>query len=177
MNWIRFLNKENVMSIPKISDFMTKDVITASFDYPMRFLIERLLKNDVSGAPVVDGEMNIVGLISGKDVLKGLSVDTFHRLGTGVVENYMSTDVFTIRQDVDIFTASSIFYDTNYRRIPVVDDCNKLVGIVTRKDVIKALDQLKNDKIAEHVQKKEEERLVRESEKEEEEGEDKKLCE
>jgi predicted transcriptional regulator len=129
------------MDIPIVKDFMTEGVITASSNESMNDLISKLLNRNVSGAPVVDDEKNIVGLISGKDVLKGLSVDTFHRLGTGFVRDYMSIDVFTIDQDKDIFIATDIFYNTNYRRIPVVNDENKLIGIVTRKDVIRAMEK------------------------------------
>jgi predicted transcriptional regulator len=137
------------MDIPSVKDFMRKDVIVASVDEPMSHLIDKLLSKGVSGAPVFDDKCTLVGVISGKDVLQGLSVDTFHRMGSGTVEDYMSTNVFSIDQDKDVFSASHIFCTTNYRRLPVVDDNGVLVGIVTRKDVIKALDKLSKDKILE----------------------------
>jgi len=54
----------------------------------------------------------------------------------------MTTDVFTIHQSSDVFEASKIFCDTNYRRIPVQGTRGELVGIVTRKDVVDSLHTL-----------------------------------
>ena len=127
------------MDIPVVKDFMTRNVIVASTDEPMSHLIDKLLRKGVSGVPVLDEDCNLVGVISGKDVLKGLSENTYHRMGTGDVGHYMSKEVFSIHENKDIFSASQIFCNHNYRRIPVVDDVGKLAGVVTRKDVIKAL--------------------------------------
>ena len=128
--------------IPTVKEFMTTSVITALGHDSMSDLTRKLIKNNVSGAPVVDVDGKLIGLVSGRDILMGLSVNTFHRMGDGVVENIMYKEVFTMSPDVDVFTASSIFYEKRYRRIPVVDNSGKLIGIVTRKDVIKALDKL-----------------------------------
>jgi len=59
------------MNIPTVKDFMTTNVITASADDSMGELIEKLLDKNVSGAPVVNDDNEIVGLISGKDILQG----------------------------------------------------------------------------------------------------------
>ncbi len=150
---------ENVMKKPPIVVNQNNSIMEA---------IELFRKHKISGAPVVDDDNNLVGIISESDIIKTLTThdddinlilpspfdlielplkttlkieefkeDIEKALKTKIKE-VMTKDVITISPDASINEAANIMVKKNIKRLPVVKD-NKLVGIITRGDLMEVL--------------------------------------
>jgi CBS domain-containing protein len=115
--------------------FMTSEIITVRRDTPISQAIEIFLENDVTGLPVVDDDMTLAGIISEKDVLN-LLFDS--NIESAKVEDFMTKDIVSFEQDEDFLTICECLINNNFRRVPILAD-GKLVGIISRKDIIKYL--------------------------------------
>ena len=103
--------------------------------------MRRLLHWQLSGAPVVDESGQMVGILSQKDCLAIVYNAAYHRQWGGQVGQYMSRDVEHIDADCSIVEAAEKLLHSNYRRFPVLRD-GKLVGLLSRYDVLQALDEI-----------------------------------
>jgi len=112
---------------------MTTDVISVKRDVPIGRAIEILVENDLTALPVVDEDMALLGIVSEKDVL-GLLSDLEDDLAK--VEDFITTDVVSFSEDEDMIAICECLVNSHFRRVPIVAD-GKLVGIVSRKDIIK----------------------------------------
>jgi len=130
--------------MPHVRDFMDKTFITLTPDMDVYRAIDILLKGSITGAAVVDHKENIVGVLSEKDCLRTLVHGAYSSLPSGKVSDYMSTKVETIHADLDIFTVADKFLNRPYRRLLVVDEDNKLIGQITRRDLLRAIQKLHN---------------------------------
>jgi predicted transcriptional regulator len=99
-------------------------------------VVNMLLKNRISGAPVVDENRMLVGIISEKDCIKALMRAVHHGVPFSQVSDVMSTKIITISEDTHIMAMSHLFLSHPIRRLPVLRD-GKLVGQVSRRDVLK----------------------------------------
>jgi len=126
-----------------VRDFMTRDLIVFKPTMDIYAAIDALVKSEISGAPVVDDEGRLIGIISQKDCLRILANGVFHNAPAGPVSEYMTEAVMSIDPDMDIFTVADLFLNNVYRRIPVVE--NGLVcGQVSRRDILRAIQNLAN---------------------------------
>lgn len=127
-----------------ITAFMTVDLVIFQEDQSILEAINCLLKKKISGAPVVNEQGDLVGIISEKDCLRVLIDDGYYNnpLNHRKVKEYMSQDVYTVSIHTDIISAAKGFINSNFRRYPVVDDSGKLVGQISRKDVLQAATNL-----------------------------------
>src|SRR3989338_5423890 len=116
-----------------VKSVMTTDVVSVQRNTPVYEAIEKLSLHRVSGLPVVDEDMNVVGILSEKDVLKIL-IDQNANLKESV-ENYMSTEVISFKEDDSATDVCKFFIKSHIRRVPIVRD-NKLVGIISRRDIV-----------------------------------------
>lgn len=121
-----------------VSDHMTRDLVTLSPDQEINNAMQMLLKHRVSGAPVVEGDGQLVGILTEKDCLRAALEASYYRDWGKPVSAYMERSVATIEADIDILTACQVLLDGPYRRFPVVD-AGQLVGIISRTDVLRAL--------------------------------------
>jgi len=105
--------------------------------------VQRLLKNRISGAPVVDAEGRYLGIFSERCSMQVLLDAAYDQLPSNEVRLFMDTDAQTIDPETHLLSIAQVFLLTTYRRLPVIEN-NKLVGQVSRRDVIRAsLDLLK----------------------------------
>ncbi|HMP89203.1 MAG TPA: CBS domain-containing protein [Kiritimatiellia bacterium] len=119
-----------------VREVMATGLLTLKPDMSIFQAITHLLKNRVSGAPVVDDSGKLVGILSEKDCLQVFANEAFFSEGSsGSVKDYMSKDVKTIDPDDDVFKAAELFMQHSFRRLPVVDDGN-LVGQLSRRDIL-----------------------------------------
>ena len=125
-------------AIPKVQNIMSKKLITLSPDDSIETAVEKFGRYKISGAPVMLGKV-LAGIITERDCLKVVISMRYEKMPIRyTVDQFMSKDVLSISPSVDIFTAAQIFLDHNYRRLPVIDPKNRLVGIISRKDVLLA---------------------------------------
>ena len=159
------------MQKTKVKQIMKKEVITANSEDLIKDVIKKLAENNISGLPVVDKDNTILGMISEKDILTTLSsksrtlsmvFPSSHALGMTFqesinfqefqeamkevknfkVEKIMKKPVISIDENMTVAEAAGIMIRNNINRIPVVKD-GKLIGIVTRGDIISGLSKLK----------------------------------
>lgn len=129
----------------RVADYMARKLITFKPEQSMHEVTVSLLKNRISGAPVVNDENELVGIISEGNCLKQISESRYHNLPIteGKVEQYMTKSVMTIDSNADIFEVASKFLNNRIRRFPVLEN-GKLVGQISQKDVMKAVLDLKS---------------------------------
>ena len=122
---------------PLVADYMASHLFTLSPDADIHDAVNFLLENRISGAPVVHGG-HLVGMLSEKDCLRLLTLGAEHAAAAGRVSDFMTTEVTTIRPDMNIYFAAGIFLQQPIRRIPVVDG-GVLLGQISRRDVLRAI--------------------------------------
>ena len=128
-----------------ITDYMTKQVVTFHPDQSIADAMDTFLEMRISGAPVVDDNSRIVGILSEIDCLKIMVDEAMHNLPHGRinVSEYMSDGASIVSVTADVLDVASKFLQTHFRRFPVVDQNGKLVGQVSRRDVLQATRDLK----------------------------------
>ncbi|MBA7469008.1 A-adding tRNA nucleotidyltransferase [subsurface metagenome] len=139
-------------------DIMTKKVITISKDATLAELAKLLIKNKISGVPIVDKREELVGIVTEADLIikesnlpfplsfsfaflesyESYTKSTKEYLETRV-EEVMSTNVKTAREDMPISKVVNIMINNNINRLPILNKDSKLTGIITRADVIKSM--------------------------------------
>ncbi|HET8886249.1 MAG TPA: CBS domain-containing protein [Salinimicrobium sp.] len=122
-----------------VSDYMSKNLITFREDQKVAEVMESLTVNKISGAPVVNEDHELVGIISDGDCMKQISESRYFNMPIGdmLVKDYMSTDIATITPEANIFDVASLFYKHDCRRFPVIEN-GKLIGQISRKDILTA---------------------------------------
>jgi len=131
----------------RVSDYMTRDLITFRPDQTVEEVIHSLIKNRISGAPVVNENNELIGMISEGDCIKQLTESRYFNMpmGDNRVENHMVKNVETIDGRISIFDAGKKFLDSKRRRFPIVEN-GKLVGQISQMDVLKAAMKMKGNK-------------------------------
>lgn len=113
-------------------DVMRCGLLTVKKETPIYEAMEILATWHITGLPVVDDYMNLVGIVSEKDMLK-LLYDPEANLGK--VENSMTEQVISFNHDDSLFDVCDCLINNRFRRVPILDQ-NKLVGIISRADII-----------------------------------------
>lgn len=146
-------------------DIMTKKVITVSPDATLNDAAELMTKNNISGLPVVENDMTLVGIISESDIIEDrslfsgldhwISIESFLKsnqkpgyeddpnedLGLDMnspVKDYMSTRLITSEPHSTVDEIGRKLVRNRVNRIPIVED-RKIVGIITRGDILIAI--------------------------------------
>jgi len=133
-----------VHPIPVAGEIMTTRLVTLRPELPIFEAIRTLLRHQISGAPVVDAEGALVGMLSEVDCLKVLANSEFFdddRSEEGTVQDYMTEVSYSVGTDVGIYRLASIFLQHGVRRLPVVDG-HKLLGQISRRDVLRTIEEL-----------------------------------
>ena len=126
-------------SLPKISTYMDTKVPTLTPETQVMKAVDFLLHHQVTGAPVVDADGRLVGIITETDLLKLVTEGIRGDPPTeATVAEYMTTDVITVPPTVDIYYIAGMFLANKFRRLPVVDD-GKIVGAITRYDLLRVI--------------------------------------
>lgn len=100
--------------------------------------IKQLLSHKITCAPVLDETGKLVGMFSEMDSMK-VVLDTSYNQGmSGKVEDFMTTDIQFVQAESSIVDLAEKFKDSSVRSYPVFDN-NKLVGVVSRTDILKTL--------------------------------------
>ena len=143
------------LDIPNAGMLMNRQVHTVTADLSLSELIDFLLKHKISSAPVVEkngSAKHLIGFISECDALEHLSNEMFYGFPAQPrsVETCMKRHPISITEDVDVFAIGSLLVNHGYRHLPVVDKENRLLGVVSRRDVLKPMQQFYNYSLKEH---------------------------
>lgn len=110
---------------------MTKDVVTVTPDTSLRNVAKILAEKHISGVPVVDGG-KVVGILSEADILKAGDMEK-------TAADAMVKEVITVGPEACVPDVAKILSERGIKRVPVVDKSGKLLGIISRADVVKFL--------------------------------------
>jgi CBS domain-containing protein/anti-sigma regulatory factor (Ser/Thr protein kinase) len=134
----------------RISQVMTASPILLTPEMRMQEVLDIFRRKRISGAPVVSGDGNLVGIISMEDLIRCLvSMDL-----SASINKYMTTKLITVMQTDPLIEALKKFVATDFGRLLVVDRENKLVGIITKGDINSGLlKALENDYHTEEIRK------------------------
>jgi CBS domain-containing protein len=132
-------------TLPTAREIMTTRLVTVRPELPIFDAIRTLLKNQISGAPVVDEGGALVGMLSEVDCLKVLANGEFYdddRSEKGIVSNYMTSVTQSIDPETDVYTVAQYFLKHTVRRLPVVVRGSILLGQISRRDVLRAIEEI-----------------------------------
>ena len=128
----------------KARDIMNTNVVSVKKDTPIFEAVKLLVEHNISGLPVVKDDMTLVGLLSEKDV-----VDLFYeseKAENKTVSDYMTDPAVHFEENSALVNICDFLLKNIFRRVPVTSD-GKLIGIVSVKDVLKTVLQLRQEKV------------------------------
>jgi len=150
----------------KVQDLMTRSVLTVRPDTPLKDAAALLSEHRISGLPVVDGERRVLGVLSEGDILfkesngreskqgflerllavpqPGLEL----KIAARTTGEAMSAPALTIGPRRPVTEAATTMIDEGVNRLPVIDDEERLIGIITRADLVRAF--VRSDAEVEH---------------------------
>ena len=147
----------------RATDVMVTNVITVRSDTSVREIAEILLANRISAVPVLDKAGNMVGIVSEGDLIHRVEVGTerhpswwlefmagkqtlaqeFIKSHARRAADLMTRNVITVKADMPLGELASLLEKHRIKRVPVVDDSGKIIGIVSRANLVQALINLR----------------------------------
>lgn len=121
----------------KVTDYMTRKLVTFSPGTSAVEAMNVLLEKRISGAPVVDDDGALIGMLSEVDLMKVVIQDSYYDENAGIVSDYMNAPPESIDAGMDIYSLAERFINEHRRRFPVLHN-GKLVGQISRRDVLRA---------------------------------------
>jgi CBS domain-containing protein/anti-sigma regulatory factor (Ser/Thr protein kinase) len=118
----------------KIREVMTAALKTATPDMPLSQVLEILRVNRISGLPVMENE-RLVGIVSLEDIVRSLQKNDL----SATASQYMTREVVTVAIYEPVIEAMRIFTEKGLGRLPVVDEDQKLVGMITKGDITRGI--------------------------------------
>ena len=115
-------------------DIMTSKVCTIRPEASVQEIAQLLYRERISGAPVVDADGRIIGIITEADIISKVN-----REGLSVGD-IMSHEVISVEEETPVNEIAALLTERKIKRVPVVHD-DKLVGIVSRADIVHAVAQ------------------------------------
>ena len=141
----------------KVEEIMTREVATVGPEVPLAEVVEKLLDKPYTALPVVNTGGLLVGIISDTDLLErgdmevrlslkratdpdlARSLITRLRQNTRIVADVMTSDPITVLPEAPLSEAARLMAKKNFKRLPVVDAQKRLVGMLSRFDILRAL--------------------------------------
>ena len=133
---------ERLLSL-RAADVMQRNVMTVLADSTMKDAAKQLLKNHVSGVPVIDRLAECVGILSAVDFVRRDSQLT--RCGDqnantqDLVRTYMSSSVWSINSEATLIDAARLMCEKHVHRLPILDRSRRTVGFISALDVVAAM--------------------------------------
>ena len=118
-------------------EIMSTEVLTARVGMSLEEAIKLLVNNKITGLPVIDEKGAMVGVYSEYDALTQIA--EAEKVGPKMFQGKIrfSSDTHTISENMPLEEVLKIFVESKYRRLPVLDGQKRLVGIITRRDLMR----------------------------------------
>ena len=125
-------------SRPTIKPYVNTRLVTVGPDMPVVEAVALLLRDGISGAPVIDDTGGLMGVITAKDCFRAALHASYYQGSEEVVGDYMTRNVETMDAGIDLVTAAERFIASEFRRFPVMEE-GRLIGMIMRLDLLRAL--------------------------------------
>jgi CBS domain-containing protein len=127
-----------------ITKYMATDLITFTPETDVIEVIRTFLNNNISGAPVLNEKKEVVGLIDDKDCLRLLIDSVYHNepIANTTVKSYMTSVMKIIDVGANVVDAAKIFLETKYKRLLIINKEGKLIGQISRHDILQAIETI-----------------------------------
>jgi len=120
-----------VRKVKRSESGMIQDPITLNVDAKVADALRLMKENSIGGIPVVDDEHKLIGIVTNRDL-------RFQKKMEEPVVNVMTKDnIITTQKNTDLSKAEDILQEHKIEKLPVVDEQNKLIGLITYRDIIK----------------------------------------
>ncbi|MGQ0618728.1 MAG: CBS domain-containing protein [Panacagrimonas sp.] len=127
-------------SVP-VRDYMTTQLVKLTPQMEVMAAVNQLVKHRISGAPVVDAQGNLVGMLSEMDCMQVGLIAAEDTCVAGPVSQFMKTSVVSVSPDDSLTQLAQLFLSKPFRRYPVMEN-GKLVGQISRSDVLRAINSM-----------------------------------
>ncbi len=123
----------------KVSDFMSRQFVTLTPDLPVVEAALALVKNELIGGPVVDGNGSLIGWLSEQDCLKTVSQVMYYADRVATVSDVMRKDVLAAKEDDNLLDLASLMEQQKPKIYPVVDPRNRVLGVISRRIILREM--------------------------------------
>jgi len=124
----------------QVKEIMTRSVVSVSTSDDIDTAVSLMIRHNVSGIPVVDDDHVLQGVITERDLLCLLTnIDTDRKY----VTDYASLNAVVVHENTSLVEVADLMTSHSYRRLPVVDPDGKLVGVISRRDLIRFIRDLR----------------------------------
>ena len=122
----------------KVKDYMTLQAVTFTPEMSLSAALQKVLNSRYLGGPVVNERKEVIGFLSGQDLLDKLIKVSYYCQDTHIVSDCMHSEVLSVTSETSIIQLAEMMQVGKPKVYPVIDD-GKLVGIITRRDVLTAI--------------------------------------
>jgi predicted transcriptional regulator len=129
------------MNLLKVADQMNHHPVTFQADMTLEAAVDKLTDARQLGGPVIDKNRKVIGFLSEQDCLARMLLSSYHDQVSAHVFDVMRTEVLTVKPYTGIIDLAQQMLGAKPKIYPVVDDNGILVGVITRTDVLRAIDQ------------------------------------
>lgn len=124
----------------RVADYMNKRPVTFNVDMTVAEASEKLIHSHQIGGPVLDIYKHVIGFVSEQECLSHLLEDTYLSEPHTTVSDMMRVDVLTVGCDDSVLDLAQQMQGNKPKLYPVVDENKRLLGIITRGDILNAID-------------------------------------
>lgn len=122
----------------KVKDYMSARPVTFKADMSLSAALDKLLASNQTGGPVIDNEEHVVGFLSEQDMIQTLLKASYYCQDTNIVSDCMRSEVLTVTPEDTLIELAQSMSGKKPKVYPVTVD-SRLVGIITRRDVLRAI--------------------------------------
>lgn len=122
-----------------VRDIMNADFARVDASMPVVEASAELIKKEVLGGPVVDDKNQLLGWISEQECLHVATQVAYFNERVTTVQAIMRQDVLSVKADLPVIELAEKMKGTLPKNYPVVDDNNRVIGVVTRRRVLKSM--------------------------------------
>ncbi len=122
----------------KVKDYMTLQAVTFTPDMPLTAALDKVMQSVTLGGPVLDDNKKVIGFLSEQDLLDKLVNASYYCQDNHTVGDCMHSDVLSVSPETSIIELADMMKVGKPKMYPVIDG-HTLVGVITRRDVLRAI--------------------------------------
>jgi predicted transcriptional regulator len=128
------------MNPPTAADIMDRSELVLKPEIDIGTAMREMLRARLTGAPVVDSDGRLCGMLTEKDCLTALVRQAVDGAPSASVRDYMTTSIDSVTPTTQLLDITRLFLSRPFRKLPVVDSDGRVLGQVSRRDILRAID-------------------------------------